>query len=211
MYEELIKHLIFLHKKAIEYESKDINGNTIPLRKRFLKDLLFVSFSIITIINIPKGFSDEFIDYVKDILAIFVGLFLTALIFAYEKLGNIIVEDDNIKMSSQDRVRNIQEYNYSKKFLYALGYNVILCTITLLLLFINILFSNVISIDVSNYKISIIPFKLVNLINFVWISIVLIQRTIVVYNIINIFYYTLYTVSSLINVLNIKKQKNDRN
>lgn len=219
--------LFELKSNAKKYEQIDINGNfdTLFLQKHSRKIICFI-ISVVVVFFLNNGFSSTFVDYAGTILSIFIGLFITALIFSFDKFysaekKNIsytvysikdkkeeyVVEQNNEKrFSSTEKLLDTQAYNYTKQFTYITGYNIVLCVYVLLLLSISCLFEECMSLDISKIYL-ILGYKLIgweNLILFVLVIFVVLQRFLVIYWILSVMYNTVFVVSSMVNFMIIK-------
>lgn len=233
MPKKLNNFLSDLRVNAKKYERIDINGE---IDSSFLqkngKMLICSIISIITIIFLKNGFSEIFINYAGTILSILIGLFITALIFSFDKFypkerkikynvhpvkrdidkQYIIEEEEKENLSSTEKLLDTQAYNYTKQFSYITGYNIILCIYVLLLLAINSLFEESMSINVfqntliSDYK----QIEIENILFFLLSLFVVVQRFFVLYWMLNVMYNTMFVVSSMVNFMTIKiDRKND--
>ncbi|MEN9917785.1 MAG: hypothetical protein RL662_221 [Bacteroidota bacterium] len=233
MPKKLNNYLSDLRTNAKKYGSIDINGE---IDNRFLyrhgKTIICAIISIIVIIFLKNGFSTTFIAYAGTILSILIGLFITALIFSFDKFYSsekknkynvypikkdaskqyIIEEEEKDNISSTEKLLDIQAYNYTKQFSYITGYNIILCIYVLLLLAISSLFEGSMNINVFKSTL-ILDYKQIELENILLLLLslfVIIQRFFVLYWILNVMYNTMFVVSSMVNFMTIKiDRKND--
>lgn len=222
-----------LRRNAKKYENVDINGeeDNAPLDK-YGKKIICSLISVITIFFLKSGFSEMFINYAGTILSILIGLFITALIFSFDKFYSLekkkrynvyptkkdtskqytIEEEEKESISSTEKLLDIQAYNYTKQFSYITGYNIILCIYVLLLLTINSLFEESMSINIFQNTL-ILDYKQIRLediLLFLQSTFVLVQRFFVLYWILNVMYNTIFVVSSIVNFMTIKiDRKND--
>jgi hypothetical protein len=198
----LIKYTKLLKKKAIEYEQKDINGKTsVSFRERYARKLISSFVALILILLLKTGFSDTFISYVSTILSIFIGLFITALIFSFDKF---YVKKDLTKANAQEKLMDVQSFNFSKQFSYVTGYNIILSIFTLVLLSINTLFPEISSINIFQYELNFSDIKTEYICNFIQISFIYVQRFLVLYWLSSIIYLTIFIISSMVNYMSLK-------
>lgn len=198
----LIKYTKLLKKKAIEYEQKDINGKTsVGFRERYARKLISSIVALILIVLLKTGFSDTFISYVSTILSIFIGLFITALIFSFDKF---YVKKDLTKANAQEKLMDVQSFNFSKQFSYVTGYNIILSIFTLVLLSINTLFPEISSINIFQYELNFSEIKTEYICNFIQISFIYVQRFLVLYWLSSIIYLTIFIISSMVNYMSLK-------
>ncbi len=78
--------ICFVYSKARESENSDINNRRKSFIRRNGRLLLSYPLSCIVLITLPTGYNNEFLQLGASILAILIGLFLTALVFALDKL-----------------------------------------------------------------------------------------------------------------------------
>ena len=91
MLKEWIKTTWHFLVSAIRVMARDVNGQPFSLASCCVYHVFFVGLTFVIVLCIPNGISHEFIDYIKDIFAIFVGFFVTALAFVFDKLDNIVI------------------------------------------------------------------------------------------------------------------------
>ncbi|NJX16710.1 hypothetical protein [Tamlana crocina] len=198
----LIKYTKQLKKKATEYEQKDINGNTsASFKDKYARKLVSFFVAIVLLVSLNTGFSETFISYVSTILSIFIGLFITALIFSFDKF---YVKKDLTKANSQEKLIDTQSFNFSKQFSYLTGYNIILSIFTLVLLSISTLFPDLSSINAFEYKLDFSTIKAEYIYNFIQIILIYIQRFLVLYWLSSIIYLTIFIISSMVNYMSLK-------
>lgn len=221
-----------LRTNAKKYGRIDINGEeeNAPLDK-YGKKIICSLISIVVVLFLKNGFSATFIDYAGTILSILIGLFITALIFSFDKFYSLekkkkyniyptqkdtskqyTIEEEKESISSTEKLLDIQAYNYTKQFSYITGYNIILCIYVLLLLAISSLFEESMSINIFQNTL-ILDCKQIgveNILLFLLSSFVLVQRFFVLYWMLNVMYNTMFVVSSMVNFMTIKiDRKND--
>lgn len=223
-----------LRSNAKKYEQIDINGKAdSTFLQKHGKKIICSLVSGTLIFFLDKGFSITFIDYAGTILSILIGLFITALIFSFDKFYStekkdvtykvyskadkkneqyIIEQDKKIVLSSKEKLLNTQAYNYTKQFAYLTGYNIVLCIYVLLLLSISSLFEEAMSINIFQTSI-MLDYKSIqwdNIILFALSMFVFVQRLFVIYWIMSVMYNTIFIVSSMVNFMMIKMDiKND--
>ena len=216
MFKEWIKTLSHYFKKANSVLGKNINGVPFPRWSRMTFLLSFWVLSGIVVWALPKGFSAEFIDYIKDIFAIFVGFFVTVLCFVFDKLDTERIlsadEEDDVPAEERgDSLKNMkikQEHNYTVRFFYTIGLVILFSATVILLLIPNIFWAGWLNLDTEGYEFikswSAINWSNISL--FMHLSVCIIYRLVVVLQTIKVFYYTAYCVSSLLQVLINKKK-----
>lgn len=201
----LIKYTQLLKTKAIEYEQKDINGNTsVGFVKKNARKIISFFVSIVLLFLLKKGFPEIFISYVSTILSIFIGLFITALIFSFDKF---YIKEDLSKANSQDKVIDIQSFNFSKQFSFLTGYNILLSILTLILLSLNTLFPELSSINIFEYELIFENITSQVILNALQILFVYFQRFLVLYWLTSIIYLTIFIISSMVNYMSFKIDK----
>ncbi|WP_159018252.1 hypothetical protein [Algibacter sp. L3A6] len=198
----LIKYTKLLRKKAVEYEQKDINGNaSIGFREKYARKLISFLVPVVLLLFLKKGFPEIFISYVSTILSIFIGLFITALIFSFDKFYK---KKDLSKASSQEKLIDVQSFNFSKQFSFITGYNIVLSILTLVLLSLNTLFPEISSINAFDYELNFEEIQIQEIFNFIQILVVYALRFLVLYWLTSIIYLTLFIISSMVNYMSLK-------
>jgi hypothetical protein len=196
---KLVKYIANIKKKALKFESLDINGNLYEsLFKRHLRKFLSVIVSVLIIFHLKDGFRSDFIQYATTILSIFIGLFATALIFSFDRFYKKMNDKELEKASATLKLYQIKSYNFSKKFAYITGYNILLSIISIALLLLSVLFTDFFSINVCDYELVYNNLNIKHLKNLFSLIIIISQRFIVLYWLFSIFYFTLFLVSSLV-------------
>lgn len=211
----------YVYGEARQSEIKDINGS---IKSPFFKNcriILGIIISTSLLVLDPSGYDDSFLQLVTTIVSIFIGLFLTALVFALDKfykpnqckIGDynleILHEDqhrkyelsiDEIKhLNAQEKKFQRQAYRYLKQFVVLIGKCVIVSIWTLLLVCLYVIFVDYFRIDVYEY----ICMK-----NwYIRIPIIVIVRFLISYYMIEIFYNTIRIISSMVNFMIAKFEK----
>lgn len=193
------KYLKSLRTKALEYERKDINGQEAKgfFRKYARRILCFVVTSGVLIL-LPTGFGYDFIELTATILSIFVGLFITALIFAFDKF---YVPKKMHETQAQVKVKETQSYNYYKQFTYLIGFNIVTSVFVLILLLINVIFLDSLALNVREYHFQFDLIDSVAIMNFLMVAGVLLFRFVIIYNVATIFHITVFMVSSMVEFM----------
>ena len=216
MLKEWIKSLSLYIDKSREVRSRDINGKSYSKSSRSWSNYTFVCICILICYLVPAGVIADFTDYIKDIFAIFVGFFVTVLTFVFDKLDMERIpsqkEMDNLpvekRWSSTRVVRVKQEHNYTIRFFYTIGLIIIYAIFVLILLIPPIFWRGLFDMDLHNYN------AILNLNDIQWDNIwigahywfCLLYRVLIACFTIKVFYYTLYSTSSLLQVLISKKK-----
>lgn len=217
MLKEWIKSLTLYINKSREVRSRDINGKPYSnKRNRMVGYAIFIFSCILLCFYSPRGVLDNFTDYIKDIFAIFVGFFVTVLTFVFDKLDmeRIPTKEEMDKLpaperwSSKKTLRVKQEHNYTIRFFYTIGLIIIYAIFVLILLIPPIFWGEFFDLDFHEYK-AILNREEIHLENILvgahyWFC--LIYKTVIALCTIKVFYYTLYSTSSLLQVLISKKK-----
>ena len=217
MLKEWIKSIIHYLAKTRNVLSVNVYGQPFSFRSRLLSAILLVVISAVVVIYLPTGFRDtDFIDYIKDILAIFVGFFVTVLTFVYDKLDvtplpsaeETQLQTTDKRLNSTEILKIKREHNYTIRFFYTIGLTILLSTLELALLIPNIFWEQWFDIDLRDYEIvhSIDSISISSVWLCIHIVFCIIYRFIIISMTISVFYYTAYCVSSLLQVLTSKKK-----
>lgn len=207
---KLTKYLSILRKQASRFERTDINNKVDEsFSAKYLVKLVFSIISVVFVYLLKDGFSDSFISYVSSVLSILVGLFITALIFSFDKFYEPSKEDNP---TSRIKLWETQAYNYAKKFAYITSHTIVLSIFTLVLLAVSALFEET-KINVFELTFCIDCLKDLKILGtFLLAAFVVIQRFLVLYWLLKIMYNTLFVVSSMVQYMTTKiDQKNDSN
>lgn len=216
MLKEWILTLNRYFKRANEVLVKDINGNPFSKWSRLTYKLSFWVISCVVVAFLPQGLNEQFIDYIKDIFAIFVGFFVTVLCFVFDKLDteNILTPEQQDALPAEERsnsIKNVkirQEHNYTVRFFYTIGLIILFSAIVILLLIPNIFWCELFNLDVREYEFvkSIETLSWDNVRLFFHLALCVLYRIVVMALTMKVFYYTTFSVSSLLQVLINKKK-----
>lgn len=214
MLREWIDIILLFFTKSRDVLKKDINGKTI--KHIWVSYVLFVVIALLLVWGIPRGFSDGFLNYATSILSIFVGFFITVLVFVDDKLKPTKLptkEEENTKPANerlnQEQIINIlQESNYTVRFFYALGLNILFSTIVLFMLLPNILWFDAFSFNISEYTIidDNSQLSLNSILMGLYFWCIIIYRVVILYLMLKVFFYTTYATSSLVSVIILKRK-----
>ena len=211
----------YVYGEARQSEIKDINGSIKSCFSKNFRIILGVIISTSLLVLVPSGYDDSFLQLVTTIVSIFIGLFLTALVFALDKfykpnlckIGDynleILHEDqlsiyelslDEIKhLNAQEKYFQKQSYRYLKQFVVLIGKCVVVSIWTLALVCLYVIFVDYFRIDIYEY----ICMK-----NwYIRIPIIVIVRFLISYYIVEIFYHTIRIISSMVNFMIAKFEK----
>jgi hypothetical protein len=143
------KNLIDLISDAHFYQYAGINDTKKNCVKK--RPLLFftriqwllIIIAILVSIFIKKGFSDEFAGYIISGLSLFVGLFFTFLITLYDKFKSIDFSQYHKSVNENNNKIGIKLKNFFTKISVLTLYSVLISIISILLLSVTLLFSEI--------------------------------------------------------------------
>ena len=141
---------------------------------------------------------------------------MTALTLIYDKLNIAKVPTQKVidrmpadkRPSSEDLVRMKQEHNYAIRFFYSIGFNILFASLALFLLILNIFWNEFFSMDIFEYRLidKIKDLTIASLLLGGHIVLLFIYRLLVILLIVKVFFYTVYMITSLLQVLISKKK-----
>lgn len=199
----LSKYLTILKAKASTFERTDINGSVDEsFRAKYLLKFVFGITSGILVYLLKDGFSGDFVSYASSVLSILVGLFITALIFSFDKFYQSQNHLDTA--DSKSKLWDKQAYNYSKKFAYITGYTIVLSIFTLVLLAVSALFKDVTSLNLFSLRFNFNNIDIYSAKVFCIATFLIMQRFFVLYWLLKIMYNTLFIVSSMVQYMTTK-------
>lgn len=198
MLKELNKYLKSLYTKTCEYRRTDIEGKIDnSLKGKYLIRIISFAISSIVLYAIPKGFPDTFIEHISGILSILVGLFITALIFSFDKFYS---KKKNLEQYDE-KLNDTLDFNFTKIYTNITSYTIVLSIFCISIVSLYILFSEWFNLDLSNAQIS---FNKINLSYTFQVFIVYIIRLLIIYTLINIIYNTIFVVVTMNHYMNKK-------
>ena len=219
--------ICFVYSKARESETLDINNRRKPFIRRNGRLLLSYPLSFIVLISLPAGYNNDFLQLGASILAILIGLFLTALVFALDKFyipprkkdGDYRVETTendqtrSIEISVEEIVyENAQEKLWQKQSLYyvqqfnvLVGKNVIVGIWALALICTYVMYYNFFSVRLDDY--SFVEITLPSIFLFLKLLLIIAGRFFICYFLIEMFYNTVRIISSMVNFMSIRIQR----
>lgn len=204
---KLTKHIIKLVKEANKLERIDVNNKIdnsfFSVYLRYVFHILLTLFLLCVLNN---GFSEKFIDLISSSLSIVIGLFITALIFSFDKFYE---KPKSENIDSRQKLWDKQDFNYSKIFAYVTGHTIIISIFVLILIV-----PNTFGIYNMEYNLSNLEFDFKNIskdssLLFFKSLLLFLQRFMVVYYLLKIAYNTLFIVSSMVNHMRAKIERND--
>jgi len=150
---------------------------------------------------VDGGFSDTLISYASTVLSILIGLFITAIIFSFDKFYK---QTDHNTANSKEKLWDTQSYNYAKQFAYITGYNIVLCVFSIAMLSLSTLLPTQLSFKLHDYCFSLINIDIPSIILFCKLALTVLQRFLVFYWILRVMYNTLFVVSSMVKFMMVK-------
>lgn len=203
MSQELYKYLKILFKESNKFERTDINNKvdeSISARYGLKSALIIITLTLIFLLK--KGFTDEFISFVSSVLSILVGLFITALIFSFDKFYEPNKTEEN---NSRIKLWDTQAYNYAKKFAYITSKTIVVSIVTLVALILSTLFKEPFDLNLFEYVFIDEKDELFEgCITVIMLIFNYIQRFIVIYFLLRIMYNTLFIVTSMVQYMTTK-------
>ena len=219
--------ICFVYSKARESETLDINNRRKPFIRRNGRLLLSYPLSFIVLLTLPAGYNNDFLQLGASILAILIGLFLTALVFALDKFyipprkkdGDYRVETtendqtrsieisvEEIKYeNAQEKLWQKQSLYYVQKFNVLVGKNVIVGIWALALICTYVMYYNFFSVSWDDY--SFVAITLSSILLFLKLLLIIAFRFFICYFLIEMFYNTMRIISSMVNFMSIRIQK----
>jgi hypothetical protein len=204
---KLTKHIITVIKEANKLKNIDVNNTTDKsFFTRFLRPFLHIVLTLLALYILEKGFSEKFIEFITSSLSILVGLFITALIFSFDKFYE---QSKSENPTSREKLWDVQDFNYSKIYAYVTGYTIIISIFILILIV-----PNTLELYNMNFNLNELEFSLKNINKestklFFKASLLFIQRFLIIYYLLEITINTLFVVSSMINHMRAKIERNN--
>lgn len=217
----------FVYSKARESEILDINNKKKSFIQRNERYLFACTFTIIVILTLQNGYNKELLQLGASILAILIGLFLTALVFALDKFytpNRYRKRDYKIDVSKNEQIKSFeisvdeiafdnareklwqkQSLYYVQKFNVLVGKSVIVGVWALALICLNVMYSDFFGINLADY--SFVPISFHSIWIFIKLMMVFAVRFLICYYIIEVFYNTIRIISSMINFMSVRINK----
>jgi len=205
----------------------DINNRRKPFIRRNGRLLLSYPFSFIVLLTLPAGYNNDFLQLGASILAILIGLFLTALVFALDKFYIPPRKKDGdyrVETTENDQTRSIeisveeikyenaleklwqkQSLYYVQQFNVLVGKNVIVGIWALALICTYVMYYNFFSVRLDDY--SFVEITLPSIFLFLKLLLIIAGRFFICYFLIEMFYNTVRIISSMVNFMSIRIQR----
>ena len=217
----------FVYSKARESESLDIKNQRKSFVRRNGRFLLAYPLTVFVLFSLSEGYNNEFLQLGASILAILIGLFLTALVFALDKFYMPPKKrngDYKIDLAENEQTRNIevsidevvfenareklwqkQSFYYVQKFNVLVGKSVIVGIWALALICINVMYFEFFRVDMADY--TFVPITIPSILTFGKILLIIIIRFLICYYMIEVFYNTIRIISSMVNFMSVRIKK----
>lgn len=199
---KLFRYLLDLRFNAKRFERTDVNGKEdVSFSGKYILNITCALISVIFVYLLRDGFSSSFVSFSSKTLAILIGLFMTAIIFSFNKFYERPTKEE---LSSEEKLWDIQSYNYSKQFAYITSYNIVLCVFIIVALSFNTLFEKQMSVNFHEFHFNLQQISCTTIWSFIKLSMVAFQRFIVLFWMQKVIYNTLFVVSSMVSFMNEK-------
>ena len=214
----------FVYSKARESETLDINNRKKSFLSRNGRFLLAYPSSIIVLLSLPTGYNNEFLQLGASILAILIGLFLTALVFALDKFyvpprkksGDFNVDiteneqtrklelsiDEILYENARDKLWQKQSFYYVQRFNVLVGKSVIVGILALALICIYVMYFSFFATNIGEY--TFVSFSFSSFLTFLKLVFILFVRFLICYYIVEMFYNTIRIISSMVNFMSVR-------
>ena len=219
--------ICFVYSKARESETLDINNRRKPFIRRNGRLLLSYPLSFIVLLTLPAGYNNDFLQLGASIIAILIGLFLTALVFALDKFyippkkkdGDYRLEttendqtrrieisvEEIVYENAQEKLWQKQSLYYVQQFNVLVGKNVIVGIWALALICTYVMYYNFFSVRLDDY--SFVEITLPSIFLFLKLLLIIAGRFFICYFLIEMFYNTVRIISSMVNFMSIRIQR----
>lgn len=217
----------FVYSKARESETLDINNRKKSFVRRNGRFLLAYPSCIIILLSLPTGYNNEFLQLGASILAILIGLFLTALVFALDKFYVPPMKksrDFKVDITENERTRNLelsideilyenardklwqkQSFYYVQKFNVLVGKSVIVGIWALIMICINVMFFRFFATNI--WEFTFVTITISSIMTFLKLLLISAVRFLISYYMIEMFYNTIRIISSMVNFMSIRVQR----
>lgn len=217
----------FVYSKARESETLDINNRRKPFICRNGRYLLAYPLTIVVLLSLPTGYNNGFLQLGASILAILIGLFLTALIFALDKFyvpHKKKSRDFKLDLKENNQTRNLelsideivfenareklwqkQSFYYVQKFNALVGKSVIVGIWALALICIYVMYFRFFAVNIWDFTFVTITFS--SIMTFLKLLLIIAVRFLICYYMIEMFYNTIGIISSMVNFMSVRIQR----
>lgn len=198
---EYIKRLINDGRK---WQYTDIREREVKPRFYFTKiQWGIIMLSIVTTLLLKKGFPDSFVNYVMTALSIFVGLFLTLILTAFDKFKSLPkIERPTLNEQAYLKTRK----TFFKQFTALTAYAIVLSLMCILLLGV-VSLSSIFNDSLLNY-ILVSPSK-ESVIKFITVGIKNVYNGVIIYFLLDFMAIVLYAVTSIHSFMQVEFDKDN--
>lgn len=145
--------LINFFKLWWKFYSKDLGGNKKYRLSLIIKAIVFIGLSLMCFVKNEHGMTTDFLEFEKDVCAIFVAFFLTALLFCNDLLKDREEKQNGgIVISDEKRIKDVIKYNYAGTLKFSLGINIVLSSVVLLCVFLCYSFNSFKDTDFNEFE-----------------------------------------------------------
>lgn len=203
-------NVLNLIKEGHKWQYTDLSGYGKKPKIYFsYTQIFFFIVSCIGVYFLPKGFSKDFIGYTMAALAVFIGLFISITLNAFDKFQNIdfkkVPENDN------EKVLKKLSKNFFRQFTALTCYGVIISVICIVLLSLSLL-CDVLGTDITNYSF-VDSWQLINIQNFgtfVRLFFLIVYRILILYFLLDFIYLVLVSLGKLFEYITFEVEKVER-
>ena len=189
--------------------------------------LLSYPLSFIVLLTLPEGYNNDFLQLGASILAILIGLFLTALVFALDKFyipSKKKNGDFKLDLKENNQTRNLelsineivyenareklwqkQSFYYVQKFNVLVGKSVIVGIWALVMICLYVMFFRFFATNIWDFTFVTITFS--SIMMFLKLLLITAVRFLICYYMIEMFYNTIRIISSMVNFMSIRVQR----
>lgn len=218
----------FIYSNYREFERKNIYNKEeksfIKRNGRYIISFLFTTFVLLTL---EKGYNNDFLELGASILSILIGLFLTTLVLAFDKIhisNKKEVADYKLEIKEKEEISDIEisinkiinetsrdklwrkeSIYYIQKFNILIGKSVIVGVWALALICLNVMYIDFFSINLHDYTFSLITMESICV--FFKLLIVVVVRFLICYYMIEVFYNAIRIIGSMINYMSVRINK----
>jgi len=197
MLADTTRHIAKIRKKSKEYIRTSLDkSKSSKLEIALINIDLFLA-TVAIVVNLGVSIPEIFFEFMSSTFSILIGLFITALIFSFEKFYKTEIVNP-VNASATDRLKDTISYNFTKRFIFLTGYVILITIMALALLLMSVLFPEMNELHIDNTIVNIQKHIWLNL----WTSVcIFFYRLILFYCILKIAFYTIYLVSSMVHYM----------
>ena len=189
--------------------------------------LLSYPLSFIVLLTLPEGYNNDFLQLGASILAILIGLFLTALVFALDKFyipSKKKNGDFKLDLKENNQTRNLelsineivyenareklwqkQSFYYVQKFNVLVGKSVIVGIWALVMICVYVMFFRFFATNIWDF--TFVTITISSIMTFLKLLLISAVRFLISYYMIEMFYNTIRIISSMVNFMSIRVQR----